>query len=109
MKHSRFWTGLSIGCVGVYLALVSFFSDLLKPHADFVLFFWTLAPPLWFWVEYVWLVSEEEKSDTLKLARVVHGQGLASRIWLAVLAILGALFAARGWVGSSVWDIGANV
>jgi hypothetical protein len=51
--------------------------------------FWTLVPPLWFWIEWMYLtrgMTPEQLED------IKHTHDLSRNIWLALLAVLIALF-----------------
>jgi hypothetical protein len=59
--------------------------------ADRILFgfnavFWTLGPPLWLIGEYVFLFPKHGNPRNIENFR--HSQGLASRFWLGVVALL---------------------
>lgn len=47
--------------------------------------FWVLAPPIWFWVEWVFL-SEYQNPERLK-----HTHELARNIWVALVIVLAAI------------------
>jgi hypothetical protein len=58
---------------------------------------WVLGPPIWFFFEYFYLFRQHGKPgciDTFK-----YGQELASRIWLALVAVLGVLFFGKELIG----------
>jgi len=64
-----------------------------KPNwSPFLAAIWTIGVPIWFWVEYTFLASEEEKNDSVSFKRLKYSQELASKIWLAVAAVLAALY-----------------
>ena len=50
--------------------------------------FWTFTPPLWFFVEYVWLF-DSLRGNPLRVQDLNTSQGLAQKIWAALLAFLG--------------------
>ncbi|HEY0455338.1 MAG TPA: hypothetical protein VGE41_03125 [Verrucomicrobiae bacterium] len=47
--------------------------------------FWVLAPPIWFWVEWVFLTKPHMEN------RVKHTHELARNIWLALIVVLAAI------------------
>src|SRR6266849_3306809 len=59
----------------------------------FVLVFWTLAPPIWFWFEYIFLFrrafphANENSLNALKTQ-----QDLSSKIWIATASALLILY-----------------
>jgi|SRR5271166_5239458 len=61
-----------------------------------VLVFWTLVPPIWFQIEWVFLCKEGKGMSGPDfnnwLARFKHSQELASKVWLALVSVLLALF-----------------
>lgn len=104
-KQERFrkwqWTIGTLGTIGLFASLVlAFFgwgqkveNGGVKIAQVFVLVFWTLAPPIWFWFEYVFLFrnafsdAHENKLDILKTQ-----QELSSKIWIATASVLLILY-----------------
>jgi hypothetical protein len=80
--------GVAVLCVNFFLS-----SKLPATRALFIqnrlclfaVFFWTFAPPAWFFFEYFVLWSGTTADD---LKRVLDGQRLAQPFWGAVLATL---------------------
>jgi len=65
----------------------------------FVLAFWTLAPPIWFWAEYVFLfrgafpiVNQETQENQRRLDDLKTQQDLSSKIWIAATSALLILY-----------------
>ncbi|MFO1351086.1 MAG: hypothetical protein U1F68_10610 [Gammaproteobacteria bacterium] len=52
--------------------------------------FWTIAPPLWFFIEYFWLFKRFSDPDKLELFK--HGQQVSASIWAGVVAFLIAFY-----------------
>jgi hypothetical protein len=104
-KQERFpkwqWGVGILGTVALIGSLVlAFFGWGLKVESRgikivqvFVLVFWTLAPPIWFWFEYVILFrrafphANENSLDALKTQ-----QDLSSKIWIATTSALLILY-----------------
>ncbi len=54
---------------------------------------WALGPPLWFFIENFLLISEEDKEKKLRrMARFKLGREIARDFWIAVGALILALF-----------------
>ena len=59
----------------------------------FVLAFWTLAPPIWFWFEYVILFRRAfPHADEKCLNALKTQQDLSSKIWIATASALLILY-----------------
>ena len=106
---SEFWIN-SIGlALGLLLLLIGFKSLELKitslalkavtsanpaaspPTVNFPLelvAFWTIVPPIWFFIEYSLFFYFVGKDEPNKLANFKSSQEAAGKIWLAVLAVL---------------------
>ncbi len=52
---------------------------------------WAIAPPAWFFVEYVRIFPDALKLDPNQLADMKYTQDLAAKFWAGVLLLLGAL------------------
>ena len=50
---------------------------------------WVLLPPIWFWVEWVWVSRQIDEKER---GRIKHMHDLARNIWIALVAILVGLF-----------------
>lgn len=48
--------------------------------------FWTIGPPLWFWLEYFWLFKCY--GDPTMLEEFKHGQHVSTSIWAGVIAFM---------------------
>lgn len=57
-----------------------------------VLAIWTVVPPIWFLVEWQVLLKSGAGKDKEWFERFKHSQELASKVWLAVAAVLAALY-----------------
>lgn|ERR1700731_1317113 len=58
-----------------------------------VLVFWTLAPPIWFWFEYIFLFRKAfPDGDKDKLEALKTQQDLSSKIWIATASALLILY-----------------
>ena len=77
------------GAVLVYYAayaIATAIGKLASPReAKFHLTFWALIPPLWFFVEWFFLVKSYDPAD---IAIVRGGQDVVGKIWAGVLAVL---------------------
>lgn len=56
-----------------------------------LLVFWTIVPPLWFWIEYHW-IWKSLPSVEQHLERFVHSQECSRNIWLGIVGLLAALY-----------------
>ena len=52
--------------------------------------FWTLAPALWFAIEYHWIYPTF-RDPNVNLADFKYGQEVASKFWAGVVALVGAI------------------
>jgi len=59
-----------------------------------VIGFWGLVPPLFFWVDWVWLCSYLGADDPEREV-AKHTHDLSRNIWIAFTAILTVLFAIK--------------
>ncbi len=56
--------------------------------AVFWLGFWTLVPPMWFLLEYSFVIPREGAKNGFDASRLKELQGLASKMWLAWIIML---------------------
>jgi hypothetical protein len=64
-----------------------------KPSwATYVLLFWTVVPPVWFWAEFhfIWKTAPTSGSTSLEVFR--YGQEVSRNIWIAMTAVVAALY-----------------
>ena len=62
------------------------------------LVFWTIVPPMYFWFDYFVLWHLEKQTDSSQFADLTefkHGQELSRNLWLAIVAVLAALYASK--------------
>lgn len=79
-----------IAIVGIVFALYCLSSTTSeKSTKEALVAIWLLAPPVYFYIEWVFLYKE---SDKYPLAKFQYSQKLAGNIWLGVSAILIALY-----------------
>ncbi|HXU47072.1 MAG TPA: hypothetical protein VN783_16200 [Thermoanaerobaculia bacterium] len=85
--------------ISIYLALLSLDLGVIHracPGAlpcwvgPTVVGFWVLVPPIWFWSE--WVVFSSKMNDPREREHVQHLHDLSRNVWLALIAILIALF-----------------
>jgi hypothetical protein len=104
-KHGRFWSVLSVS-----LALVSLLSIVLD-WAPFsyvekgcsrvnvfsiaLYLFWSLAPPIWFFVEYNYVFPDDRKVVDKTRDDLKYTQELAAKMWAALLLVLSVLLLLR--------------
>lgn len=68
---------------------------------DFVLPFlviWTVVPPMYFWFDYFVLWRLEMKRGSTQFAdfsEFKHGQELSRNLWLAIVAVLAAIYSSK--------------
>jgi hypothetical protein len=59
---------------------------------DFLLYsFWTIAPPSYFFYEYMWIFPPKYKLNPGQMSDLKHVQDLASKIWAALLLGFGII------------------
>ena len=70
-------------------------KELRELHAQVLIGFWALVPPVWFLLEWGWFtgVGEEE--------HVKHAHELARNIWLALVVVLAVIAGIK-------WPFGAD-
>jgi hypothetical protein len=59
------------------------------------LVFWTLVPPMFFWFDYFVLWHLDKASDDRQfadLSEFKHGQDVSRNLWLAMVAVLAAIY-----------------
>ena len=69
-------------------------KDLVLPF----LVLWTAVPPMYFWFDYFVLWHLEKKrgsSQFVDLAEFKHGQELSRNLWLAIVAVLAAIYTSK--------------
>ena len=62
------------------------------------LVFWTIVPPMYFWFDYFVLWHLERKrgsSQFADLPEFKHGQELSRNLWLAIVAVLAAIYTSK--------------
>jgi hypothetical protein len=78
-------TSLGIGSVGV--AILSVFAVRMSQEAAVATYaFWAIAPPAWFFIEWVWLF--DSSGDSHRLAQFRTTTELAQKFWASVLVLL---------------------
>ncbi len=53
---------------------------------------WAVLPPTWFWFEYTYLVTEEQKTNKDFRDRLKFSQDCASKVWIAVGGVFTASY-----------------
>jgi hypothetical protein len=92
---------LVLGAAGVVFALVSLWAgmngsskwmfDSHEKLGSYLLAFATLVPPVYFWIDWVWLCSfMPVKDDRREVAK--HTHDLSRNIWIGLLGVLAVLF-----------------
>ena len=76
--------------IALILAYVSFSASKTAEGKAWVAAIWAVGPPIWFWIEYAFMTTEEERSNKDFRDRLKYAQDSASKIWLAI----GGLFTA---------------
>lgn len=76
--------------LAIVLAYVSFTASKTAEGKAWAAAIWAVAPPTWFWIEYAFMTSEEERANKDFRDRLKYAQDVASKIWLAI----GSLFTA---------------
>ena len=70
-----------------------------------VLLIWILAPPLWFWFEYYFLYKKLGPPSNgpfkLGLDEYKHGVDVSSKIWLALVTVLLAMYFGKDFTRDS--------
>jgi hypothetical protein len=88
LKRPVLWSNLVLGILTFLYAgwvIYSFATKDVGPeNAVFHLVFWSIGPPVWFFIEYNVLLEE----DGSNLDRLKSGQEVAGRVWAAVLAVI---------------------
>ena len=80
-----------LAIIGVVCSLLvaDFPDDWTKKLRGSIVAIWLVGPPIYFYIEWVFLYKE---SDEYPLEKFKYSQGLARSIWLAVTAVLVALY-----------------
>lgn len=60
----------------------------------FVVGFWVIFPPVYFWLDWSWLCRDVKVQDKDSLAALKHTHDLSRNVWLAFVVVLALLF---GW------------
>ncbi|HET6993040.1 MAG TPA: hypothetical protein VFJ43_17030 [Bacteroidia bacterium] len=63
---------------------------------------WTILPPIWFLLEYVWLFSDEHKLDSNRLADYKYTQNLANKIWVAFVVLISTILYIKYGIGNKL-------
>ena len=87
------WISIGLAAATIVTAAMLLCSNasVTKQDGKYLVAFWLLAPPLWFFYEWVLLAREPNVSQD-KLDHVKQLHELARNIWLAVVAVLVAIF-----------------
>ncbi len=76
--------------IGVLFAVICFISaDAIEWIKKTLVAVWILVPPVYFYIEWVFLYEE---SDEYPLGKFQYSQKLARDVWLAITAILIAIY-----------------
>lgn len=104
-----YWRGIHWGVIlcAFLLALVSLVVGMTwgnNPSAhrtckEILYAIWVLGPPIWFFIEYFYLFRQHGKPCCIETFK--YGQELASRIWLALVVVLGVLFFGKELIGKN--------
>jgi len=81
------------GIASVLLAAGSLWfgtRGLCPESGPYVVAFWVLVPPIFFWIDWVWFSSELNSPTKREFAK--HTHDLARNIWIAFAGILAYLF-----------------
>lgn len=62
----------------------------LLPHRNVLWVTWTLAPPIWFLIQYILAPEAWKIGDDFQ--RFQYSQQIASKVWLAMVSITTALY-----------------
>jgi hypothetical protein len=86
-----------LACLTIALVVTGTWTKSEEDRLSFfyVYAFWTLAPPLWFFVEYVW-IFDPLRGNALRVQDFNTAQGLAQKVWAALLVFL-SVFALVLW------------
>ena len=57
-----------------------------------LLAFWALAPAVWFFFEWVYLVDHQVPTE---VARISHSHDLGRNVWLAYIAVLASMLGVK--------------
>jgi len=54
---------------------------------------WTILPPMFFWIEYIWLYKRTfDITDKDRFEAFKYQQDLSSKIWIALVSVLLMLY-----------------
>jgi hypothetical protein len=68
---------------------IAIFSLTHKQFGKYIVFFWVLIPPIWFWLEWNSAASRNKKNDR---EWKTHAHDLGRNFWLAITLMLTYLF-----------------
>ena len=91
---ARIATALAIAFAFVSLFLWSA-PDWIK---KIILVAWTVFPPVWFLIEWQCQLKSAKGEDASWFNRFKYSQDLASKVWLAVAAVLSAVYFADKFI-----------
>jgi hypothetical protein len=99
-EHWKKWASAIGGLVSIGLAALGFMTPFdshnpVKITQAFVLGFWLIAPPVWFWYEYH-LLWKKGNWAPQELDGFKYGQDQASKIWLALVTLLLVIYFGQG-------------
>jgi hypothetical protein len=83
-------TMVLVAIVGAFISLHLVQTS--KSTKGWIAAIWAIAPPVWFWFEYSYLSTEEQKNDKNYRDRLKFAQDCASKIWVAVAGIFTASY-----------------
>lgn len=76
-----------LGIIAIVFVLISIYVvTLSKQWAVIAYSFWAIAPPAWFFIEWVWLF--DSRGDSRRLDKFKITIDLAQKFWAAVLLLL---------------------
>lgn len=91
------YAAFTIFRLSIEVAIPRTMPDAFVPELISYLIFWILAPPVWFFSEYLAIENDRidvaDKTASLALAKTYSDY--ASKIWAAVLALMAALVALK--------------
>lgn len=84
-------TGTSLALTAV--VVVSYFRETANARCDLWMqtawIWWVVAPPIWFSIEYFYLFKKYQVPGAFEALK--YGQDVASKVWLAIAAVLTAI------------------
>jgi hypothetical protein len=63
-----------------------------KTFGYLLLAFWAIAPPVWFFFEWVYLVDHKLPEE---VARISHSHDLGRNVWIAYIAVLASMLGVK--------------